>query len=158
MLAEEMFDVSPPEVTPEAGEGTLGTWRFRTGPRLSTGGAVFLMWERAAQANQRCAGRARSQPERFGPTGQAAQGQPRSEPDWGKPADWDRRGACGNVATGVGLRREREWAGSATEPKRACAADLSRLPYSIYRIKHVPFAITWAGVLWPYPAPEMPAW
>jgi hypothetical protein len=28
MLAEGMVIISPPEVTPEAGEGTLGAWRF----------------------------------------------------------------------------------------------------------------------------------
>jgi hypothetical protein len=37
--------------------------------------------------------------------GKAARGQPRSEPDSGKPTVRDRRGACGNVAVmGVGLR------------------------------------------------------
>ena len=26
--SDEMLDISPPEVTPAAGEGALGTWRF----------------------------------------------------------------------------------------------------------------------------------
>jgi len=43
MPVQGMFDILPPEVTPEAGEGILGTWRFRTSPRLSTGSAVFLI-------------------------------------------------------------------------------------------------------------------
>ena len=38
-------------------------------------------------------------------SGKAHEGKPRSEPDRGKPAVRDRRGACGNVAaTGAGLR------------------------------------------------------
>jgi hypothetical protein len=58
------------------------------------------MQERVSQANHGCAGRARCQPERFGPRGQAAKGKPRSEPDWGNPAVRDRREARGNVAHG----------------------------------------------------------
>jgi hypothetical protein len=31
--SDEVLDISPPEVTPEAGKGALGTWRFpETGP------------------------------------------------------------------------------------------------------------------------------
>jgi len=104
MPVQGMRDILPLTVTPEAGEGTLGTWRFRAGPGLCARITVSLMWERASQANHGCVGRARCQPERFGPRGQAAKGQPRSEPDWGNPAVRDRRGAYGNVATGAGLR------------------------------------------------------
>jgi hypothetical protein len=32
MPVQGMQDISPREVTPDAGEGTLGTWRFRAGP------------------------------------------------------------------------------------------------------------------------------
>jgi len=32
--SDEMLDISPPRVTPEAGKGALGTWRFRDWPRL----------------------------------------------------------------------------------------------------------------------------
>ena len=32
--SDEMHDNSLPEVTPEAGKGALGTWRFRDWPRL----------------------------------------------------------------------------------------------------------------------------
>jgi hypothetical protein len=32
--------------------------------------------------------------------GKATDGEPRSEPDWGKPTVRDRRGACGNVDYG----------------------------------------------------------
>jgi hypothetical protein len=28
-LSDEMRDISPPRVTPTAGKGALGTWRFR---------------------------------------------------------------------------------------------------------------------------------
>ena len=100
MPVQGMRDILPLTVTPEAGEGTLGTWRFRAGPGLCARITVSLMWERASQANHGCVGRARCQPERFGPRGQAAKGQPRSEPDWGKPAVRDRREAWGNVAQG----------------------------------------------------------
>jgi hypothetical protein len=34
MPAQGMGDILPPTVTPEAGEGTLGTGRFRAGPGL----------------------------------------------------------------------------------------------------------------------------
>ena len=34
MPSEEVRDISPPEVTPEAGQGALGAWRFRAGPGL----------------------------------------------------------------------------------------------------------------------------
>ena len=104
MPLEGVRDTPPRTVTPEAGEGALGTWRFRAGPGLSARMTVALMQERVSQANHGCAGRARCQPERFGPCGKAATGQPRSEPDWGNPAVRDRREACGNVATGAGLR------------------------------------------------------
>jgi hypothetical protein len=33
MPVERMGHILPLEVTPEAGEGALGTWRFRTGPQ-----------------------------------------------------------------------------------------------------------------------------
>jgi hypothetical protein len=70
MPVQGMRDILPLEVTPLAGEGTLGTWRFRTGhPARIT---VVLQWERAAQATHGGVGRARCQPERFGPRGQAA--------------------------------------------------------------------------------------
>ena len=36
--------------------------------------------------------------------GKAGMGQPRSEPDSGNPTVRDRRGACGDMAMGVGLR------------------------------------------------------
>jgi hypothetical protein len=101
---EGMLDILPLEVTPEAGEGTLGTWRFRAGPGHRARITVSFIEERVSQANHGCAGRARCQPERFVPRGQAAKGKPRSEPDWGKPAVRDRREAYGNVARGVGLR------------------------------------------------------
>ena len=104
MPVQGMGNILPLTVTPEAGEGTLGTWRFRTGPGLCARLTGSLMQERASQANHGCVGRARCQPERFGPRGQAAKGQPRSEPDWGKPAVRDRREAYGNVTTGAGLR------------------------------------------------------
>jgi hypothetical protein len=42
MPVQGMLDIPPPEVTPEAGEGTLGTWRFRTGPRHRPGGNRVL--------------------------------------------------------------------------------------------------------------------
>jgi hypothetical protein len=32
-----MQDISPPEVTPEAGEGALGTWRFQDWPDFELG-------------------------------------------------------------------------------------------------------------------------
>ena len=32
MPVQGMFDILPLEVTPEAGEGTLGTWRFPNRP------------------------------------------------------------------------------------------------------------------------------
>src|SRR5712671_6277961 len=100
MPVQGMRDIPPRKVTPEAGEGTLDTWRFRAGPGLCARITVSLMWERASQVNHGCAGRARCQLERFGPRGQAAKGKPRSEPDWGKPAVRDRREAWGNVAHG----------------------------------------------------------
>ncbi len=31
--SDEVLEISPPEVTPEAGKGALGTWRFRAGLR-----------------------------------------------------------------------------------------------------------------------------
>ena len=49
MPVQGMLDILLPEVTPEAGEGALGAWRFRTGPRLRTGSAGFLIQERASQ-------------------------------------------------------------------------------------------------------------
>ncbi len=37
-----MLEISPPEVTPEAGKGALGTWRFRAGLRHSAGITIAL--------------------------------------------------------------------------------------------------------------------
>ena len=100
MPVERMLDILPLEVTPEAGEGTLGTWRFRAGPGLCARITGSLISERVSQANPGRAGRARCQPERFVPWGKTAKGKPRSEPDWGNPAVRDRREAWGNVAHG----------------------------------------------------------
>ena len=100
MPSERVLDTLPRTVTPEAGEGALGTWRFRAGPGLWARITGSLMAERVLPANHGRAGRARCQPERFAPWGKAATGKPRSEPDWGKPAVRDRREAWGNVAYG----------------------------------------------------------
>jgi hypothetical protein len=117
MPVQGMRDIPPLTVTLEAGEGTLGTWRFRAGPGLRARITVSLMSERVSLANHSGAGRARCQPERFGPRGQATKGKPRSEPDWGKPAVRDRRGACGNVARGVGLRPNAKGLDQPPDPK-----------------------------------------
>jgi len=37
MLSDVMLDVTPQEVTPVAGKGTLGIWRALTGPGRSAG-------------------------------------------------------------------------------------------------------------------------
>ena len=100
MPAESVLVALPRPVTPAAGEGALGTWRFRAGPGLWARITGSLMAERVLPANHGRAGRARCQPERFAPWGKAATGKPRSEPDWGKPAVRDRREAWGNVAHG----------------------------------------------------------
>ncbi len=43
MPVQGMCDILTLEVTPEAGEGTLGTWRFRAGPGLCARIAGSLM-------------------------------------------------------------------------------------------------------------------
>jgi hypothetical protein len=37
MPSDKMQDVLPPWVTPTAGKGALGTWRFRAGPDFELG-------------------------------------------------------------------------------------------------------------------------
>ena len=40
--SDEVFEISPPKVTPEAGKGALGTWRFRAGLRHRAGITIAL--------------------------------------------------------------------------------------------------------------------
>ncbi len=41
--SDEVLEISPPKVTPEAGKGALGTWRFlETGPDTVLGRTISL--------------------------------------------------------------------------------------------------------------------
>ena len=64
--------------------------------------------------------------------GKAVRGQPRSEPDSGKPTVRDRRGACGNVAVmGVGLRAIGKPMEQPPNPKTASAPHFYPDPHFI---------------------------
>ncbi len=104
MSSDVVLDATPQEVTPVAGKGALGAWRYQAGPRtLSRAEAESRSryepgrrpWSEGVYACQRLS---------FADGGKASGGKPRSEPDSGKPTVRDRRGASGNVAKGAGLR------------------------------------------------------
>ena len=132
MPVQGMRDILPLEVTPEAGEGTLGTWRCRTGPRLCTGATGSLMSARASRANHGCTGRVRGQLVAFRTPWAGGEGTAKVRTGLGKTRCPGSQG--GLRKRGYGSRTEalRESAGFATGPYRACAADLSRLVDSFH--------------------------
>jgi hypothetical protein len=125
-----MVDISPPEVTPEAGEGALGAWRFRTGPRLRTGSAGFLIEERASTANHGYTGRIGVSRQRFVPWWAGGEGTAKVRTGLGKTR-------CPGSQGGLGKRGPWSAWEPSPQPKGRCwslrpkgtrASALSRLP------------------------------
>jgi hypothetical protein len=59
VLADRVLDILPPEVTLEAGEGTLGTWRFLDRTQAQNWECRVLKMGTSFVANHGCAGRVR---------------------------------------------------------------------------------------------------
>ena len=74
MLAEGMVIISPSEVTPAAGEGTLGTWRFPNRSQAQNWGSRVLKRGTSFVANLGSVGRIGDSCERFAPRGKATKG------------------------------------------------------------------------------------
>jgi hypothetical protein len=84
MAVDGAMYAPPSKVTPEAGEGTLGTWRFGTGLGHRAEELPCPSKRTSIVANHGCVGRARGQPERFRPRGKAAMGKAKVRTGLGK--------------------------------------------------------------------------
>ena len=119
---EEMLDISCVAVTPPCSKGALGTWRSQCGARTQSRDHAALEARTSSRVNQRGRGVCRSGLELRRASGQAHEGKPRSEPDWGNPTVRDRRGACGIVvAMGAGLRPNGKPLDRPPDPAVMCA-------------------------------------
>jgi hypothetical protein len=102
---EKAADAFLEAVTPARGEAALGAWRSHGGARTLSRGNAAVEAGTSSEANQRGRGGCMSGLEPRRDRGKACEGKPRSEPDRGKLAVRNRRGACRNVDdTGAGLR------------------------------------------------------
>lgn len=106
MPAESVLVALPRPVTPAAGEGALGTWRFRAGPGLCARLTVALnagtSFARKPRRPGACSGSAGSVSAPVGRRRRDSQGQNRIGEIPPSGMKW---GACGNVGVmGAGLR------------------------------------------------------
>ena len=91
---DEMLDISPLRVTPEAGKGALGTWRFRDRPRLRAGSTGTLNLRTSPACKPSTGGVNMSQHLSSTVSGKAAGGQAKVRTGLGKS---DRPGSQGGL-------------------------------------------------------------
>lgn len=111
---EETLDVSCTAVTPPCSKGALGTWRSQCGARTQSRDHAALEARTSSRVNQRGRGVCRSGLELRRASGQAHEGKPRSEPDWGNPTVREcvqRKLACsaGDSPAGAEIRSPVAW-------------------------------------------------
>ena len=130
MPANAALDAAARRVTPGACEGTLGTWRSRPPGGHRTLSRVWLVpnGRNESAGKPPLAGVYARCRLSLATAGQACEGQPRSEPDSGKPTVRDRREALGTVAYGdtVDPPRNRKGGDGNPTPTSKRAQDLSR--------------------------------
>ena len=87
MSYEETLDVSCMAVTPACSKGALGTWRPQCSARTLSRDHAALEAGTSSLVNRRGRCVCRSVLKLRRESGKTHEGKPRSEPDWGKPAD-----------------------------------------------------------------------